>query len=470
MAQTTTTAGPRAHAALPASKGPTSGALATSRPLWVTPRNALLGLSLSGAFAAGLIAASTGAFMVETMDPAVQQSRDRIAALIEERSTAVTGPMVADATGASSKIQIKAGESLAAALNRAGISQTDSQALIQALGGAVDPRRLRIGQEITVQLAATDASASLKSFSLATDVDRTVTASRDDSGRFLVEENVIPLSQGVVRAQGTIDESLFASALKAGIPTKIVLEMIRLFSFDVDFQREIQPGDKFEVFFERQYDDAGKAKREGVIQYAALTLSGQRIELFRYTPNDTKEPDYFDRNGKSARKALLRTPIDGARLTSGYGIRRHPILGYTKMHKGVDFAAATGTPIMAAGSGTVDFIGNKGGYGKLVMIRHNSEYKTAYGHMSRFAAGIKQGQRVSQGQVIGYVGSTGMATGPHLHYEVHVNGSQVNPNGIRLPSGRKLEGPLLAAFTAERQVIEQNYAAAPPVSQVADAR
>ena len=183
--------------------------------------------------------------------------------------------------------------------------------------------------------------------------------------------------------------------------------------------------------------------------FAALTLSGQRRELTRFTPSSGKT-DYFDQKGRSVRKTLMRTPIDGARLSSGFGMRRHPILGYSRMHRGVDFAAPKGTPIYAAGDGVVERAGRNGGYGKYIRLRHNGSYKTAYAHLSGYAKGVKRGRRVRQGQIIGYVGSTGQSTGPHLHYEVMVNGKQVNPRKIKLPSGEKLKGADLEAFLAIR--------------------
>ena len=191
----------------------------------------------------------------------------------------------------------------------------------------------------------------------------------------------------------------------------------------------------------------------GDIVYAAMTLSGKRMELYRFTPK-SGNTDYLDPKGDSVRKTLMRTPIDGARLSSGYGMRKHPILGYTKMHRGVDFAAPRGTPIYAAGDGTVEVAGRKGAYGKYVRIRHNSTYKTAYAHMSRYGKGIKKGKRVKQGQIIGYVGSTGRSTGPHLHYEILVNGRQINPRRVKLPSGEKLKGQDLEAFAQARAEID----------------
>jgi murein DD-endopeptidase MepM/ murein hydrolase activator NlpD len=224
----------------------------------------------------------------------------------------------------------------------------------------------------------------------------------------------------------------------------MVSELIKPFSYDVDFQRDIQPGDRFEVLYERMVDEQGRAIRNGDVLAATLVVGGRSLTLYRF------DDDWFDPNGKSVRKALLQTPIEGARLTSGFGARRHPLLGYTKMHKGVDFGAPTGTPIMAAGDGVVEKADWFSSYGKYVRIRHNGTYSTAYAHMSRI--NVRAGQKVKQGQVIGAVGTTGRSTGPHLHYEVLVNNKQVNPKSIKLPVGRTLAAAELKKF---RQTVAQ---------------
>ena len=225
--------------------------------------------------------------------------------------------------------------------------------------------------------------------------------------------------------------------------------MIRIYSFDVDFQRELQPGDSFEVLYEALFENDGSlAKTDGVL-YASLTLSGQRLDMYNFTPH-SGHSDFFDSKGQSVRKTLMRTPIDGARLSSRFGMRKHPVLGYSRLHKGTDFAAPRGTPVYAAGDGVVESAGRNGAYGKYVRIRHNSTYKTAYAHMRRIAKGMRRGKRVRQGQVIGYVGSSGRSTGPHLHYEVLRGGRQVNPLKIKLPSGEKLKSADLESFERER--------------------
>jgi murein DD-endopeptidase MepM/ murein hydrolase activator NlpD len=247
------------------------------------------------------------------------------------------------------------------------------------------------------------------------------------------------LEKFMVARHAKITTSISQDAQRAGIPYSIIGDFVKIFSWDIDFQRDIQKGDILELMYEVYTDESGKFVKSGGIVYANLLLSGRPVEAFRFEMADGST-EYFKRDGLSVRRTLMKTPIDGARVSSGYGMRRHPILGYSKMHKGVDFAAATGTPIYAAGDGVVEFAGTKGAYGKYVMIRHNSRLHTAYGHMSRIAKGLRSGMRVKQRQVIGYVGSTGRSTGPHLHYEVHVNRQQVNPRGLNLPTGIELAG------------------------------
>jgi murein DD-endopeptidase MepM/ murein hydrolase activator NlpD len=248
----------------------------------------------------------------------------------------------------------------------------------------------------------------------------------------------------------------------------VLSDLIRIFSFDVDFQRDIQPGDGFEVLYDAKLEADGSLAKAGDVRFAAMTLSGKRFELYAFTPKSGIS-DFFDTKGQSVRKTLMRTPIDGARLSSRFGMRKHPILGYTRMHRGTDFAAPTGTPIYAAGDGTVTVAGRKGAYGNYVRIRHNSTYDTAYAHMKGFAKGIRSGTRVRQGQIIGYVGTTGRSTGPHLHYEVLVNGKQINPSKIKLASGEQLKGDDLANFQDHRAEIDTLRGTGPNVTQTVKA-
>jgi murein DD-endopeptidase MepM/ murein hydrolase activator NlpD len=281
--------------------------------------------------------------------------------------------------------------------------------------------------------------------SLQPSVARNVELVRGLDGAFTAQSTDVPLHREMARAAGSIQSSLFEAGQADGVPIEVMSEIIHAFSYDVDFQREIQPGDRYEVLYERYADGDGNLAKIGNILYASLTLSGRQLRLYRYTMADGRA-DWFNPKGDSVRKALLRTPVDGAKITSGFGMRMHPILGYSLMHKGVDFGAPIGTPIYAAGDGVIQQIGPFSSYGNYIRVKHTSQYATAYGHISRFAGSLHVGSRVRQGQVIAYVGMTGRATGPHLHYEVLVNGKQINPQSIKLPTGEKLQGKELKTY------------------------
>jgi len=357
-------------------------------------------------------------------------------------------------------VEVQKGDTLMELLVGAGISTAEAHEAVTALEEVFSPRHLRPGQEIKLNLTAPAQKADnaeqnrLVALRLQPSAERDVEVTRADDGGFIAASIDRPLSIEVIHAAAHIDSSLFEAGQARAVPLPIMAELIRAFSFDVDFQREIQPGDRYEILYEQYRDDAGELAKTGNILYAALTLRDHRIEVYRFTPSDGRT-DYFKPNGESIRRALLRTPIDGARISSGFGMRKHPILGYSRMHKGIDFAAPTGTPIFAAGDGVITQIGRNGGYGNYIRIRHNSRYSTAYAHISRFAKGIRKGSRVRQGQVIAYVGSTGRSTGPHLHYEVLVEGKQTNPRSIKLPTGQILEGEDLKAFQAAKTEIDR---------------
>ncbi|MEH6496369.1 MAG: peptidoglycan DD-metalloendopeptidase family protein [Pseudomonas marincola] len=375
----------------------------------------------------------------------------------------------------SKTVSVGKGDTLMKVLVRAGVDPQESHAAITALSSVFDPRRLKIGQDITLNFSNTDLAEETKtddilqlvSVSLNQDVDKQVAAIRSPDRGFKAKETIIELEKKMARVGGTIENSLFLSAAQSGLPNQVTLQLIRIFSYDVDFQREIQTGDQFEVYFERFVDENGRALKEGRIQWASMTLSGQKISLYRFETKDDGFTDYYDQKGRSVRKTLMRTPIDGARLTSRFGKRKHPILGYTKMHKGADFGAPRGTPIMAAGNGTVEMAGRNGAYGNYIRIRHTSEYKTAYAHMKGFAKKVRKGSRVKQGQIIGYVGTTGRSTGPHLHYEVHKNGRLINPLSVKLPAGRKLKGKMLTTFKSFAGQMDKAVAALPVNTKVA---
>jgi murein DD-endopeptidase MepM/ murein hydrolase activator NlpD len=346
-------------------------------------------------------------------------------------------------------------------LTRVGVSGRQANAAFTALKTQFDPRRIRVGEEIEVTLAppldAAD-NGQLLGFTIANGPLEEVSVKRGPEGDYVASMHRLATDTAPTRASGIIESSLFVAGERAGVPVPVLIELIRAYSWDVDFQRDVRPGDSFEIMYDRLVNARGETVYHGDVTYAALTLSGQKQALYRFT-RDKGEQGFFDLNGKSARKALLRTPVDGARLSSGYGRRRHPILGYTKMHKGVDFAAPKGTPIYAAGSGSVEVAGRNGSYGNYVRIRHNGTYATAYAHMNGLAKGIRRGTRVKQGQVIGYVGSTGRATGPHLHYEVLRDGRQMNPMKVKMPAGPKLQGEELERFLAHVAETDRRFAA-----------
>lgn len=377
-------------------------------------------------------------------------------------------PGAATPIRASRTLFVRRGDTLQQLLAAGGVSWAQAGQVVTAIKGFYDPRKLRIGQKLDVTLDAVKSGSQaaggtprakpgweLSGLVLQAGVDRDVVARRLPGGGFSGGEVVRPLTRDPVLAQGRITSSLFVAAAAAGMPAGTIAELIRLFSYDVDFQRDIQPDDRFEVLYERELTAEGEVARAGPIRYASLILSGEKKELFRHSPSGATDAEYFNRFGHGITKALMKTPIDGALLTSSFGMRKHPILGYTRMHKGVDFAAAKGTPVMAAGSGVIETSGWNGNFGKYVRIRHNGQYQTAYAHLAGFAKGIGKGAQVRQGQIIGFSGSTGRSTGPHLHYEVLQGGVQVNPQKMKLPTARELKGAMLADFKKQRDGLDK---------------
>ena len=271
-----------------------------------------------------------------------------------------------------------------------------------------------------------------------------------------IKENILKLNKIEVVIKNTIDNNLYSAATGVGIEPNIIIEFARIYGFEIDFQRDIRKGDTFEIYYEKFLDDNKIVRDTGKIIYAHMNVNNREINLYNY--KDNNEIGYYDISGKSIVKSLMKTPINGARLSSSFGMRKHPILGFNKIHRGTDFAAPTGTPIMASGSGTVTRARWCGGGGNCVKIRHNSTYETIYAHMSKFARGIKEGKKVKQGQTIGYVGSTGLSTGPHLHYEVVVNGKKANSQKLKLPSGKILKNEAREKFELERIKIDLKLA------------
>ena len=265
---------------------------------------------------------------------------------------------------------------------------------------------------------------------------------------FIVKENILKLIKKETVVKNVINNNLYSAATDVGIEPNIIIEFARIYGFEIDFQRDLRKGDTFEIYYEKFLDDNNNVRDTGRILYASMNVNNREINLYNFKYKN--EIGYYDISGKSIVKSLMKTPINGARLSSKFGMRKHPILGYNKMHRGTDFAAPSGTPIMASGSGTITRARWCGGGGNCVKIKHNSTYQTVYAHMKAFAKGIREGGKVRQGQVIGYVGSTGMSTGPHLHYEVIVNGKKVNSQKLKLPSGKILKGEARKEFEIAR--------------------
>ena len=283
----------------------------------------------------------------------------------------------------------------------------------------------------------------------------TVEIKRNKDG-FVVNENILKLEKKEVVLFNTIKKNLYSSAIEAGIEPNIIVEFANMYGFEVDFQRDIRSGDKFEVYYEQYIDENNVVRNTGKIIYASMFVNNKELSLYNFKFNNKE--GYYDVDGKSVIKTLMKTPINGARLSSSFGLRKHPILGYNKLHQGTDFAAPTGTPIMASGSGVILRAQKYKGYGNFVSIKHNSTYVTAYGHMSKYGRGIRKGIRVKQGQIIGYVGSTGMSTGPHLHYEVIKNGKRINSQRLKLPTGKVLSNQARNKFEVERIKIDVKLA------------
>tara|TARA_X000001036_G_scaffold439246_1_gene489649 strand:- start:2198 stop:3547 length:1350 start_codon:yes stop_codon:yes gene_type:complete len=275
---------------------------------------------------------------------------------------------------------------------------------------------------------------------------------RKNQNTFLIKKNILQLNKKETLVSSTIVNNLYSSAIKSGIEPNIIIEFARIYGFEIDFQRDIRKDDVFKIYYEKFVDGNDVVKDTGKIIYASMNVNNREINLYKFKYKD--EEGYYDINGKSIVKSLMKTPINGARLSSPFGMRKHPILGYNKKHLGTDFAAPSGTPIMASGSGTIIRSRWCGGGGNCIKIKHNSTYQTIYAHLKSFAKGIKEGRKVKQGQIIGYVGSTGMSTGPHLHYEVIVNGKKVNSQKLKLPSGKILKGDERKEFEIERIKID----------------
>jgi murein DD-endopeptidase MepM/ murein hydrolase activator NlpD len=368
-------------------------------------------------------------------------------------------------------VTVQPGDTLGDVLMKTGIDKTTAHNVVEAVHSVFNLRRLQVGQEVEIAYDAigVDGDAtSLSTLSFEIDPGHSVSVNRQEDGTFTAKEVLANTHREYVRGEGTIKATLFEAAQAQNIPTDVLTAMVKIFSYDVDFQRDIQKGDSFELMYERTATEDGRPVRNLNIRYAAMTLSGTPMKFYAVRQEDGSY-EYYNDKGEGVRKALLRTPVNGAILTSGFGMRRHPILGYSLMHRGVDFGVPAGTPIMAAGDGVIEKRETSNGYGNYIRIRHQSDYATAYAHMSRFGEGITVGKRVRQGQIIGYVGSTGRATGPHLHFEVLKNTAQVNPITVKFPASAKLEGAEMAKFKNTKAETDRTYASLTPSTKVAQA-
>jgi murein DD-endopeptidase MepM/ murein hydrolase activator NlpD len=359
-------------------------------------------------------------------------------------------------------VAVKKGESAQTILRDQGASAEDIRSLAAVLGARGRDGGLREGQKLRIMFAPDGGRLRVVRVIVAGDSAVEAVVALSDTGKYVAVDVQSLSTGGTEVAEADEDDendtsavrlyqSIYETAIRNQVPRPVIDDLVRIYSYDVDFQRRAAPGDSFEVLYSGEEDTEA---RNNDVLFAALTVGGETKKFFRYLSPDDGVVDYYDETGKSAKKFLVRKPVGAGIMRSGFGFRRHPILGYSKMHTGVDWAAPYGTPIFASGNGTVDKVGWEGGYGKYVRVKHNNGYETAYGHMSAFARGIEPGKRIRQGQVIGFVGSTGLSTGAHVHYEIVVNGRFVDPMRIRLPRGRVLEGPMLASFEKERERIE----------------
>jgi murein DD-endopeptidase MepM/ murein hydrolase activator NlpD len=344
------------------------------------------------------------------------------------------------------KHKIKSGETFDRILKGYSIDKEQVKAIKDNLSKKTDINKLNTKQRIQITVDQTNNKIKEFIFQIS-NTEKIILSKTNEISKFNEEVLVLKLNKKIIYNENVILQSLYKAATDQNIPPNTIIEFARIYGFQVDFQRDIRKGDKFQIMYEVFIDNKDKIIQTGEILFANLKLSGQDNSLYYFDKKNVQ--GHYNKNGKSVQKALMKTPINGARLSSSFGMRKHPIDGFNKMHRGTDFAAPKGTPIMASGNGVIKKAGWCGGGGNCVKIKHNSTYETVYAHMSKFARGIKKGIRVKQGQTIGYVGSTGKSTGPHLHYEVIVNGKRVNSQKLKLPSGKILKGK-------DRELFETN--------------
>ena len=348
------------------------------------------------------------------------------------------------------KHEIKKGDSIGKILRNYNVENSQIQEVIDQYKVYGKANQLLVGNviDLTIEKNITSERNSIIKFFIPVTKSTSIEIKNNEFGKLQSEKIITKLYKKTVVAENIIKNSLYSSAINSKVNPDTIIEFARIFGFEIDFQRDIRKNDYFKIVYDKYFDENNEMVKTGSILFAHMSVNGREITLYKF--GSDKSYGYFDINGKSVEKALMKTPINGARLSSSYGMRKHPILGFNKMHMGTDFAAPMGTPIMASGSGTITRAKWCGGGGNCIKIKHNSTYETIYAHMKSFAQGMKVGKKVRQGQIIGYVGSTGMSTGPHLHYEVIVNGKKVNSQTLKLPSGKTLKDDERKKFEVHR--------------------
>ena len=379
---------------------------------------------------------------------------------------------------------VKKGDTVTSILRDQGATPDEAKAIAATLGPRGKDGGLKEGQKLRILMApaAPGPGVRLQPYRVivANDTSVEAVAALSDIGKYVAVDvqSMNTVAEAPDNSSDDDDDddgsgvrlyqSIYETAMRNKVPATVIEDMVKIYSYDVDFQRKVQPGNSFDVFYAGE-DEGSTITEKNEVLFASLTVGGETKKYYRFQTPDNSVVDYYDESGKSAKKFLVRKPVANAIMRSGFGGRRHPILGYVKMHTGVDWATAYGTPIFASGTGVIEKVGPEGGYGKYVRIKHNNGYETAYGHMSAFAKGMEIGKRVRQGQVIGFVGSTGQSTGPHVHYEILVNGRFVDPMRVKLPRGRSLEGPVLAGFEKERDRLDAQMTNRGSAARVSDA-
>ncbi|WP_051279936.1 M23 family metallopeptidase [Hellea balneolensis] len=374
--------------------------------------------------------------VAEIIEPKIDLSRYDIALEEPKTETSLT------------TLKVRSGDSLGPLLQKNGVSGGQAYKITQAFATVYKPRNVRVGQEFNLHFNG----ETLEHLTFKPNVEKTIFVDLKDND-YTAREVAAEFKYETIGVAASIKNSLYVDATRLGAPDRVVQQFANIYEYSVDFQRDIQPGDNFELFFEVARNRKGEIIKSGDLLYTSFSPRGKQSEYWLYVDSKDRE-NFYDEKGKTAKRKLRATPVNGARLSSSFGKRRHPILGYRKMHSGVDFAAPRGTPILAAGSGTVERANRYGGYGNYIRIRHTDGYKTAYAHLSKFARGVRKGKYVKQDQVIGYVGTTGRSTGPHLHYEVHHHGKKINPRRLSQLAGKPLAKSEMPNFAKRRKEIE----------------